>query len=61
VRDGEGAVAGELYDFADDRLTKAGRNWNPVNSDGSKGFHNVPFVGTTLVVSTDEMLALMGE
>jgi hypothetical protein len=61
VVDGEGVVLGELYDFADDRLIKAGWNWNLVNNDGSKSFHNVPFVDTILVVSTDEVLALIGE
>jgi hypothetical protein len=59
VVDGEGVVLGELYDFADERLIKSGWNWNLVNNDGSKGFHNVPFVDTILVVSTDEILALI--
>lgn len=34
------AVLGGLYDFADERLIKAGWNWNLINNDESLGVHN---------------------
>ena len=51
-------VLGELYDFADDRLPKAGWNWNLVNNDGSRGVHNPDFAFLALDSATDELMDL---
>ena len=51
-------VLGELYDFADDRVPKAGWNWNLVNNDGSQGIHNPDFAFLVLDSAIDELIAL---
>jgi hypothetical protein len=54
-------VLGELYDFADERLIKAGWNWNLVNNDGSKGIHNPPFVFQVIDAAVDALNELAAE
>ena len=44
VIDAVATKRGELYDFADASLIKAGWNWNLVHNDGSLGVHNPSFV-----------------
>jgi hypothetical protein len=62
VLDGTGAEdPPELYDFADERLIKAGWNWNLANNDGSKGIHNPTFVATFMDASIDALNALAME
>jgi hypothetical protein len=61
VLDGTGAVLGELYDFADDRVIKAGWNWNLANNDGSHGIHNPPFVFEFIDASIDGLNQLAAE
>jgi formate-dependent nitrite reductase cytochrome c552 subunit len=51
-------LQGELYDFADERLPKAGWNWNLVNNDGSRGVHNPDFTFLALDSAIDELIAL---
>ena len=51
-------VLGELYDFADDSLPKAGWNWNLVNNDGSQGVHNPDFAFLVLDSAIDELILL---
>jgi hypothetical protein len=46
---------GELYDFADPNLIKAGWNWNLINNDGSKGVHHPSFVLDILAASSDAL------
>ncbi len=60
VLDGTGASLGELYGFADERLIKAGWNWNLANSDGSKGVHYPSFVTDVLEASIAQMTDLTG-
>jgi formate-dependent nitrite reductase cytochrome c552 subunit len=52
------AVQGELYEFADERLPKAGWNWNLVNNDGSRGVHNPDFAFLALDGAIDALMAL---
>ena len=62
VVDASGELPGEeLYDFADDRLIKAGWNWNLANNDGSKGGHNPPFVFEFMDAAVDALTALANE
>ena len=61
VLDGEGESLGALYDFADERLPKAGWNWILVHNDGSRGVHNPSFVMGVLDASTDALTALAAE
>ena len=61
VLDGTGAELGELYDFADDRVIKAGWNWNLINNDGSLGAHNPTFAGDVLEAATDALNELLAE
>jgi formate-dependent nitrite reductase cytochrome c552 subunit len=61
VLDGTGVALGELYDFADERLIKAGWNWNLTNNDGSKGIHNPPFVFEALDAAIDALIVLAAE
>lgn len=61
VLDATQTVVGELYDFADARLIKAGWNWNLANNDGSRGIHNPSFVFEFLDAALDEMVALATE
>ena len=51
VVDNLGAVRGELYDFADDNLPKAGWNYWLINTDKSLGVHNAPFANAVLDAS----------
>jgi hypothetical protein len=48
VLDADDMVLGELYDFADDALPKAGWNWTLVHNDGSLSVHNPTFAFTAL-------------
>ena len=61
VLDATAASLGELYDFADDRLIKAGWNWNLANNDGSRGVHNPSFVFSFLDAAIDGLTALAAE
>jgi hypothetical protein len=61
VKDGEGAVLGELYDFADERVPKSGWNWNLVHNDHSHGVHNPSFATTVLDASIDQLNRLARE
>jgi formate-dependent nitrite reductase cytochrome c552 subunit len=56
-----GPDAGELYDTADDRLPKAGWNWNLANNDGSKGVHNPDFTFQVLEAGIDALMRLAAE
>lgn len=58
VLDGTGAVVGTLADFADDRLLKAGWNWNLFNNDGSVGVHNPTFASEALAAARDGVAAV---
>ena len=55
-----GAVLGELYDFADESLPKAGWNWGLVNTDKSRGVHNFIFANDVLDASIAAIGALAG-
>ncbi len=48
-----GVELGHLYDFADDRVIKAGWNYNLAHNDGSEGVHNPGFVFEFLDASID--------
>lgn len=48
VRDAGMANLGQVYDFADEALPKAGWNWALVTNDGSLGVHNPTFAFTAL-------------
>jgi hypothetical protein len=61
VLDGGGSVLGELYDFADARIIKAGWNWNLANNDGSKGTHNPTFVFEFMDAAIDALYELAAE
>lgn len=52
---------GSIYNFADERLVKAGWNWNLANNDSSKGVHNPPFVFEFMDASIDGLTALANE
>jgi len=52
---------GELYNFADARLVKAGWNWNLGQNDGSRGVHNPTFVFTFLDLAIDSLNELAAE
>jgi hypothetical protein len=58
VLDAADTVLGELYDFADERLPKAGWNWNLVNNDGSLGVHNPTFATAALDAARDGLLGI---
>ena len=51
-------LIGQLYDFADDRLPKAGWNWTLIHNDGSHGIHNPSFAFEALDVAIDALVAL---
>jgi hypothetical protein len=53
-----GTKIGELYDFADDRVVKAGWNWGLVHNDGSQGIHNPSFALEVLLTSKDALVAV---
>jgi hypothetical protein len=60
VWDATPAEIGDLYDFADERLIKAGWNYNLANNDGSRGVHNPPFVFGFIDASVDALEELAG-
>ncbi|UCF91412.1 MAG: hypothetical protein JSW39_24585, partial [Desulfobacterales bacterium] len=55
-----GTVLGNLYDFADERLPKAGWNWDLIESDTSRGVHNFLFVNNVLNASIAAVAPLAG-
>jgi len=63
VLDGTGASKGDLYNNSvknpDERLMKAGWNWNLVESDGSQGVHNPTFVFSLLDLAIDNLNNLL--
>jgi len=61
VIDDSDMVIGELYDFADARLIKAGWNWNLAHNDGSEGAHNPTFVFSFLDAAIDALERLATE
>lgn len=61
VLDGGNNELGELYDFADNRLVKAGWNYILVHSDGSEGVHNPTFVFDVLEMSILQLNILLDE
>ena len=61
VLDPRGKVIGELYDLADDRVIKAGWNWNLVNNDSSRGIHNPSFSLQVLEVAMGALIDLAFE
>jgi hypothetical protein len=54
------AVVGELYDFADDAIPKAGWNYNLIATDKSLGVHNFFFARDVLDASIAAVEALVG-
>jgi len=52
------AVEGQLYDFADERIPKAGWNYNLANNDGSRGVHNPDFIFAAMDSAIDQLIAL---
>lgn len=60
VIDGSDTDLGELYDFADAALPKAGWNYFLVNNDSSKGVHNPSFVTGALSAAIDALNTLNG-
>lgn len=57
VLDGTGTALGELYDFAEDDLIKAGWNWSLITNDGSGGVHNPAFANEVSDVAINELEA----
>jgi hypothetical protein len=55
VRMGDGTLLGQLYDFADPRVVKAGWNWGLVYNDGSRGVHNPSFANDVLDASVEAL------
>ncbi len=53
-----GKVIGELYDFADDRVIKAGWNYLLVHNDSSRGIHNPDFSLLALEAGIDALADL---
>jgi len=60
VVNSSGAVVGELYDFADDAIPKAGWNYNLIATDKSLGVHNFNFARDVLDASIAAVEALAG-
>ena len=60
VVDSGGAVLGGLYDFADERLPKAGWNYFLISTDKSRGVHNFLFANNVLDASIAAIGALTG-
>ncbi len=56
--DDAGPTLGDLYDFADPGLIKAGWNWNLIHNDGSKGVHNPLFANNVLTASIAALAGL---
>jgi len=61
VLDESGAVIGELYEFADAELLKAGWNWLLVEHDSSKGVHNPKFAKSVLNTSIVKVSEIVKE
>jgi hypothetical protein len=61
VVDPRGKIIGELYDFADDRVIKAGWNFLLVNNDSSTGVHNPDFALLALEAGIDALVQLAAE
>jgi hypothetical protein len=61
VVDPRGKIIGELYDFADDRIIKAGWNFLLVNNDSSRGIHNPDFSLLALEAGIDALTQLAAE
>ncbi len=61
VIDGSGTDIGEILNFADPRLVKAGWNWNLGQNDGSRGVHNPTFVFTFIDLAIDALNDLAQE
>lgn len=57
VLDSDAAMTdlGDLYDFTDDRIPRAGWNWALAHNDGSDGVHNPDFVSRFLSASVAAM------
>jgi hypothetical protein len=60
VVNGDGIVVGQLYDFADDNLPKAGWNYLLVHTDKSLGVHNFYFARDVLDASIAAVGPLAG-
>jgi len=60
VVDGSGAVLGELYDFANESLPKAGWNYFLISTDKSLGVHNFFFARDVLDASIEAVEPLAG-
>jgi hypothetical protein len=60
VVNGDGVVLGQLYDFADDNLPKAGWNYLLVHTDKSLGVHNFNFARDVLDASIAAIGPLAG-
>ena len=58
VRLVDGTLLGQLYDFADPRVVKAGWNWGLVYNDGSRGVHNPTFANNVLDASVEALHAV---
>jgi hypothetical protein len=58
VVDPGSVVLGILYDFADERLVKAGWNWNLIHNDSSRGVHNPSFALEALDAAIDALAEL---
>jgi len=58
VVDGGGTIIGNLAEFADDDLLKAGWNWNLFNNDSSVGIHNPFFANGALIAARNALIAL---
>jgi hypothetical protein len=55
VVDATPVVIGQLYDFADPDLIKAGWNWGLIHNDGSLGVHNFLFASNVLSTSINAL------
>jgi hypothetical protein len=53
-----GRIIGTLYDFADERVIKAGWNWNLVHNDSSLGIHNPTFSIQALNAGLDALVQM---
>jgi hypothetical protein len=53
-----GKVIGTLYDFADERVIKAGWNWNLVHNDSSLGIHNPTYSIQVLNAGLDALVQM---
>jgi hypothetical protein len=55
VREQDGTLLGQLYDFASPHVAKAGWNWGLVHNDGSRGVHNPTFANLVLDASIEAL------